>query len=289
MVERSYGGHSMVAPLRRVLVKRPDEHFAVDDPVPWHYGGRPDLQSALEEHGAFVALLRQQGVEVFFHDEPQHGRADAIFVHDPALVTDAGAVILRPGKRLREGEEVAITRRLESLGVPVAYALQGEARADGGDLVWLDEEALAVGLGFRTNAEGLRQLGEALGPLGVKVIPVELPYHQGPDACLHLMSLISPVDYRTAVVYLPFLSVPFWRELRARGYRLVEVPPEEWETLGPNVLALAPGRCVMLEGNPVTRRRLEAAGCEVFTFRGQEICLKAEGGPTCLTLPILRA
>jgi N-dimethylarginine dimethylaminohydrolase len=153
----------------------------------------------------------------------------------------------------------------------------------------VDRHTLAAGLGFRTNLEGVHQLQEALEPAGVSVIPVELPCFGGPDACLHLMSLISIVDERLAVIYRPLLAVPFWQALSARGFHFVEVPPEEFETMGPNVLALAPGRCLMLEGNPITRGRLEAAGCEVRTYRGREISLKAEGGPTCLTRPILRA
>jgi dimethylargininase len=285
---RNYGSQSMIAPLRRVLVKRPDEAFATADPVQWHYTARPDLAAARREHDALVGLLRQAGVEVFYHEEPQPGRADAIYVYDPAIVTDQGAVILSLGKALRRGEEAPMARRLEELGVPVAYALHGEARAEGGDLLWLDHDTLAVGLGFRTNAEGLRQIREVMADLGVRVLPVELPYHTGPQACLHLLSLISIVDEGLAVVYPPLLSVPFWQELQARGYRTVEVPPEEFETMGTNVLALAPGDCLMLEGNPVTRWRLEAAGCRVRTYRGDEISHRAEGGPTCLTRPILR-
>ena len=181
-----------------------------------------------------------------------------------------------------------MARCFEKLGVPVLYTLQGEARAEGGDLLWLDHETLAVGQGFRTNAEGLRQLREGLAQIGVKVIPVELPYYGGPQACLHLLSLISIVDERLAVVYPPLLAVPFWQELQERGFRLIEAPEEEFATMGPNVLALAPGKCLMLEGNPITRQRLEDAGCEVVTYRGNEISLKAEGGPTCLTRPILR-
>jgi N-dimethylarginine dimethylaminohydrolase len=192
------------------------------------------------------------------------------------------------GKPLRRGEEAAIARRLEALGVPILYTLHGQAQAEGGDLLWLDHDTLAVGLGFRTNAEGLRQIEEAMDGLGVTVIPVELPYYTGPEACLHLLSLISIVDHELAVVYPPLLSVPFWQHLRGRGLRLIEVPPEEFETMGPNVLALAPGRCLMLAGNPITRQRLEDAGCEVLTYQGNEISLKAEGGPTCLTRPILR-
>jgi len=283
-----YGSQSMVDPLRRVLVKRPDAAFAVDDPERWHYAGRPDLEKAEREHDAFVALLRAADVEVFDHPEPQPARADALYVFDPALVTDRGAVILSMGKELRRGEEAALARRLSALGVPILYTLHGEARAEGGDLLWLDRHTLAAGLGFRTNAAGVAQLRAALAPAGVSVLPVELPYHTGPEACLHLLSLLSLVDHDLAVAYLPLLPVPFWQLLQERGIRLIEVPAEEFATQGPNVLALAPRRCLMLDGNPITRRRLEAAGCEVSTYRGEEISWKAEGGPTCLTRPLWR-
>jgi N-dimethylarginine dimethylaminohydrolase len=278
----------MIAPLRKVLVKRPGRAFAGADPVRWHYTAQPLLETARREHDAFVQILLEAGVEVFYHHESQPDRADAIYVYDPAIVTDRGTIVLRMGKDLRRGEEAPMALRLEELGVPVLARLDGEAMAEGGDLLWVDRHTLAAGLGFRTNAEGIRQLAEALAAVGVTVLPVELPYYGGPEACLHLMSLISIVDAKLAVIYRPLLSVPFWQELLARGFRFVEVPPEEFETMGPNVLALAPGRCLMLEGNPVTKRRLEAAGCRVQTYRGNEISLKAEGGPTCLTRPILR-
>ncbi len=285
----AYGSQSMVAPLRRVVVRRPDAAFAVEDPAAWHYAARPDLAAAQAEHDAFVAILRESGAEVIAHDAPLPGLADAIFVHDPAIVTEAGAVILRMGKALRQGEEEALAACLERAGVPVLGRLTGEARAEGGDLLWLDRHTLAAGVGFRTNPEGVRQLQAILGPLGVRVLPVELPWYQGPDACLHLMSLISLVAERLAVVYRPLLSVPFVQELERRGVALVEVPEEEFPTMGTNVLALAPGDCLMLEGNPVTQARLVAAGCRVRTYVGREISLKAERGATCLTRPVLRA
>jgi len=285
---REYGSQGMIAPLRKVLVKRPGLTFAGADPVRWHYTSRPDLEAARREHDALVQILLEAGAEVFYHHESQPRRADAIYVYDPALVTYQGAIILRMGKDLRRGEEGPMALRLEELGVPVLDRLGGEAMAEGGDLLWVDEHTLAAGLGFRTNAEGIRQLSDALAGAGVTILPVQLPYYGGPEACLHLMSLISIVDEKLAVVYRPLLSAPFWQELVARGFRFVEVPPEEFETMGPNVLALAPGRCLMLEGNPITKQRLEAAGCQVQTYRGNEISLKAEGGPTCLTRPILR-
>ncbi|PWT75165.1 MAG: amidinotransferase [Chloroflexi bacterium] len=287
-MNKTFGSQSMIAPLRSVLVKRPDTAFSVDDPAAWHYTGRPDLVAAQQEHDALVALLQAAGADVLYHDESQPNHADAIFTFDPAIVTDQGAVILSMGKLLRRGEEAAMARRFDALGIPILYTLHGQARAEGGDLLWIDHDTLAVGQGFRTNAEGLAQLREALTPLGITVLPVELPYFTGPESCLHLLSLISIVDDHLAVIYPPLLAAPFWEELRRRGFRLVPVPDAEFATMAPNVLALSPGQCVMLEGNPITRSRLEDAGCRVATYRGNEISLKAEGGPTCLTRPILR-
>ncbi len=283
-----FGGQTMVGPLRRVLVRRPDAAFAEADPAAWHYAGRPDLERARREHDELAALLAAAGAEVLRHEEPQPGRADAIYVFDPVLITDAGVVVLRMGKALRRGEERALAGRLEALGLPILFTLVGAARAEGGDLLWLDRETLAVGLGFRTNRQGLERLREGLAPQGISILPVELPYGAGPEACLHLLSLVSLLDRDLAVVYPRLLPVSFWKELGRRGYRRVEVPDDEFETLATNVLALAPGRCLQIEGNPVTRRRLEAAGCEVATYRGEEISRKGEGGPTCLTLPVLR-
>ncbi len=286
---KTYGGQNMTGPLRRVLVRRPDETFAADDPARWNYASRPDLDAARREHDALVETLEGAGAEVVTHDAPQPDKADAIYVFDPVLMTDAGTVVLRMGKGLRHGEEEPLAARLEALGVPLLFRLEGEATAEGGDLMWLDESTLVAGRGFRTNSDGIEQLRAGLAAHGVTVLAFDLPYFTGPLACLHLMSFVSLLDHDLAVIYPKLAPVGFWQLLQERGIGLVEVPEEEFPTMGPNVLALGPRRCLMLEGNPVTRTRLESAGCEVATYRGREISLKAEGGPTCLTRPILRA
>jgi N-dimethylarginine dimethylaminohydrolase len=279
----------MVEPLKRVLVRRPDEAFGNADPVLWHYVSRPDLEKAQAEHDALVATLREAGCDVLYHEAELPEHADAIFTHDPVIITDQGSIILRMGKQQRRGEEAAIATALEEAGVPTLAALEGEATAEGGDLMWLDHDTLAVGRGYRTNAEGLRQLTAILRPLGVETVEVQLPHGDGPESCLHLMSLISMLDHDLAVVHLPLLPVPFVELLSDRGVSLIRVSREEYPTMGPNVLALAPRRCLMIDGNPHTKERLEGVGCEVLTYRGEELSLKAEGGPTCLTRPILRS
>jgi N-dimethylarginine dimethylaminohydrolase len=286
---RAYGAQGMVGRLRKVAVRRPDEAMAHADPQVWHYTSAIDIAAAQAAHDAFTDLLRQAGAEVIYHDQPLPQHADAVFVFDPALVTDAGAIILRMGKALRRGEEDALESFFQRQGIPILGRLTGEAHAEGGDTLWLDHDTLAVGVGFRTNYAAVEQLRAILAPIGVRVLSFELPYFTGPEACLHLLSLISPVDVDLAVAYPPLMPTPFWQELQERGMRLLPVPEEEfvrWQ--GTNVLAVAPREVIMLERNPVTKLLLEEAGCRVATFPGDALSFKAEGGPTCLTRPLLR-
>ena len=285
---RGWGGQSMWTPLRRVVVRAPTESFAVASPDAWGYSERPDLEAAKNEHRALVTTLESAGVEVHHHEADLPGLADSIFVYDGVLMTAAGAIVLRPGKPARRGEETALAARLEELGVPIAGRLDGDATADGGDLLWLTEDHLVAGRGFRTNSAGVRQLRALLDPLGVEVTEAHLPVHSGSGHCLHLLSLISLLDRDLAVVYPGLFPVPLWQELNALGFAIVEVPAEEFPTQGPNVLALGPRHVLVLEGSAETRRRLESAGCRVESYRGDEISHKAEGGPTCLTLPVHR-
>lgn len=288
-MSEGYGAQSMTAPLRRVLMRRPGPEMAAADPARWHYTSAIDLEAARSTHDAFADALRAWDVEVLYHDEPLPEHADSVFVFDPALVTDRGTLLLSLGKELRRGEEEPLARTLQACGVPVYGRIEGAARCEGGDTMWLDHDTLAVGRGFRTNAEGVRQLRALLAPLGVTVLDYDLPYFTGPEACLHLLSLISPVDDDLAVAYPPLMPTAFWDELKRRGVRLLDVPEEEFaRTQATNVLCVAPRRVIMLAGSPVTQGFLEEAGCEVVTFPGEPLSFKTEGGPTCLTRPVWR-
>jgi N-dimethylarginine dimethylaminohydrolase len=284
-----YGAQGMVGRLRRVVMRRPGEELAAADPSKWHYTDAVDLEEARAAHDAFADALRAWDVEVLYHEEPLPEHCDSVFVFDPVLVTDQGTLVLSMGKEVRRGEEEPLARTLQDCGVPIFGRLTGDARVEGGDTLWLDHDTLAVGRGFRTNAEGVRQLRGLLEPSGVTVLDYDLPYFTGPEACLHLLSLISPVDVDLAVVYLPLMPTALWTELQRRGVRLLEVPEEEFtRTQATNVLTVAPRKCIMLDDSPVTRQLLEMADCEVVTFPGAPLSFKTEGGPTCLTRPILR-
>jgi N-dimethylarginine dimethylaminohydrolase len=279
-----FGSASMTATLKRVLVRSP----LPEDGARWReYGWRaaPDHSAAAAEHDILCGLLEEAGAEVVVsgHDP---GNPDAIYVYDPVLVGADGAVLLRPGKEGRRGESIAIVATLEAAGVPVAAELKAPSLAEGGDTVWLDEQTLLVGIGYRTNEAGVHAL-EVVFP-GVKVIPFDLPHWNGVGEVMHLMSLISPLDRDLAVVYPRIAPVRLLRLLADRNILVVEVPDEEFESQGSNVLALGPRRALALDGNPETRRRMERAGVEVTVYRGDEISKKGDGGPTCLTRPLLR-
>jgi N-dimethylarginine dimethylaminohydrolase len=280
----SYGARSMTDPLRRVLVRAPQ----AADGARWReYGWRsePDLAAAAAEHEALRDILAGSGAEVILA-EGEHGNPDAIYAYDPVLVGERGAVLLRPGKDGRLGEPDALAADLERAGVPVVARIDAPGTIDGGDTLWLDRDTLLVGRGYRTNASGVAQLQAAFPD--AEVLSYDLPHWNGRGEVMHLMSLISPLDDDLALVYPRLAPVRLLELLAERGIEVVEVPDEEFETMGPNVLALAPRRVLALDGNDVTRRRMEAAGVDVVVYKGDEISRKGDGGPTCLTRPILR-
>lgn len=287
-----YGAQSMSAPLRRVAVRRPPVALATADPAEWHYTSRIDLPAARRAHEALVGLLREGGAEVTYVEGAPDEHPDSVFTFDASLVTDRGAVVLRMGKTPRRPEAELHERHYRDLGIPILGRIEAPGTVEGGDTMWIDRTTLAVGCGYRTNEDGIAQLSSILEPLGVDVVTFDLPVHHGERACMHLLSLVSPLAPDLALVRTPLLPVRLLQLMTDRGYRLLDAPGDEWDasaSISGNVLALAPMRCVMVDGLSDTRTALEEAGCEVATFPGDELSLKAEGGPTCLTRPILRA
>jgi dimethylargininase len=273
---------TMTAPLRRVLVRRPGGVGR------WReYGWRaaPDPVRIVEEHEALIAVLEAAGVEVVV-GEPLDSALDAIYVHDPAALTRGGAVMLRPGKELRRVEVDAIERDFRAAGIDVLARLEAPATAEGGDMLWLDEQTLVVGRGYRTNDAGVAALRAALPD--VDVMAVDLPHYHGRNEVMHMLSLVSPLADDLALVYFPLMPVRLVELLEQRGVGFVEVPDDEFEAMACNVLALGPRIALALEGNPETRRRLERASVEVLVYAGEELSRKGDGGPTCLTRPLVR-
>jgi N-dimethylarginine dimethylaminohydrolase len=284
-LDRAYGAQSMTAPLREVLVKAPGPAFgrAFDDPAVGFL--RPvDLEGARREHAGLVAALEGLGVRVHElgaeTDDP-----DLVYVFDPIVVADSGAIPLAPGKPNRQGEPAVLEAWTSAHGIPTAGRITGRGTVEGGDTFWLRPDLLCIGRTLRTNHEGARQLGEIAGG-DVRIFDV--PYWKGPAELVHLLSVISPVADDAAVVFLPLLPAGLYALCRDLGIRLIEVPEEEYPTLGCNVLAVRPGVVIVADGNPVTRRGMEAAGIEVHAIPLREVGENGSGGVTCLTRPLLR-
>jgi dimethylargininase len=274
----------MTAPLRRVLVRAP----RAEDLHGWQacgWRGEPDAVAIAREHEAFCALLEEWGADVLLAESAADGNPDAIYTYDPALVSEDGALLLNPGKEIRRGEPGAMREDLERAGVPIAGRISGPEWAEGGDFCWLDEQTLLAGRGYRTNSDGIRAVERLLD--GVEVLVFDLPHWHGRDEVMHLLSLLSPLAEDLVVAYPPLLPVRLAQLLEERDIEIVPVPDDEFDSMGTNVLALGPRVALAVGGNPETRRRLEKAGVELLVYEGKELS-KGDGGPTCLTRPILR-
>jgi N-dimethylarginine dimethylaminohydrolase len=274
----------MVSPLRTVFVRTPTTtgEFVADG-----HWRKPNRDLLLTQHQVFVELLQGLGADVLVGDAID-GLVDAVYTHDPAVMTPFGAILLQMRKPVRTPEPAAMRRDFERLGVPILGSLTGDAVSDGGDKVWLDSQTLVVGRGYRTNASAVEQFRALLSPHGVTVVSVDLPHYLGPDAVLHLMSVISPIDHDLVVVYEPLAPVALLELLDARGIRRITVDEDEMLTQGANILAVSPGEVVLAAGNDKVRAKLDAAGVKVHEFAGTEVAVKGDGGPTCLTQPLWR-
>ena len=249
---------------------------------------KPNFEESLKEYHAFQLFFTNKNIETCFFPADQKTSIDSIYCRDASIATDFGMIVCNMGKNGRIQEPKAQLETYRQNTVKILGEITFPGTLEGGDVAWLDQSTLAVGHTYRTNEEGIRQLKVLLLPKGIEVIVVELPHYKGKEDVFHLMSILSPVDKNLAVVYSPLMPIKFRNQLLERGFQLIEVPDEEFESMGCNVLAVAPRDCVMVDGNPITKKLLEQAGCQVVAYKGNEISVKGGGGPTCLTRPLKR-
>ena len=285
--------HSEYLELETVYLKSVRNAFVSDEVLAkqWqalNYLAKPAFDESIDEYENFKTLLLNNTTEVKYFPKDPYTKIDAVYCRDASIATDHGMIICSMGKDARKMEPNTHRAIFEATGIPILGTIQAPGTLEGGDVAWLDTTTLAVGHGYRTNKEGIRQLKQLLTPFGITVLVAELPHFRGPSDVFHLMSILSPVDHNLAVLYSPLMPISFRNELLERGYSFIEVPEEEFDSLGCNVLATAPRKCIMVAGNPITEQALLTAGCEVVTYKGAEISIKGGGGPTCLTRPLKR-
>ncbi len=285
--------HSEFHPINTVYINPPAHSWISQQTIndQWralNYLSQPDFSKAIDEYRIFKQLMKESSVEVIPFESSRHFGIDSIYCRDASIATDYGMIICNMGKGVRSSEPVLHESMFEERNIPILGKIQAPGTIEGGDVAWVDQKTLAVAHGYRTNQSGFEQLTSILSPFGIQTIQVQLPHYKGPDDVFHLMSVFSPVDKDLAVIYSPLMPVKFRNFLLDLGYAFVEVPDDEFDSLGCNVLALGPRKCMMVSNNPKTRSKLESAGCTVLEYEGKHISLLGGGGPTCLTRPITR-
>ena len=293
-MNKEFGCQDMTSTIRKVLIKDPKSAYKNQANIDTQYNelnyfGKPDFEISLKDYDSFKSILHNNGIEIHYLPSDDITSLDSIYTHDPCLVSNSGVILCSMGKDLRRKEPGMISNYFESLGIPIIGRISSPGKLEGGDIVWIDNRTVAVGVGYRSNFEGIMQLKQILSDDIDEIIPVHLPHWTGPADCLHLMSNVSPIDENLFLVYSKLLPVSFREYLLSRKIKLIEVPDEEYESMGCNVLAIAPRKVIMIEGNNITKKILEDEGVEIFTYPGLEISNKGAGGPTCLTRPFLRS
>lgn len=294
MTSEINNGHSMTGILQRVMVCPPQnarwdrgDRTAAWRELGFHHA--PNFALAQAQHDALCGLLKDAGAEVLCLPPADSLSLDAVYTHDASLPTDHGLILMHPGKKNRVPEAEAHAKFAVYQSIPILGEVRPPGNSEAGDIVWLDSQTLLIGSGYRTNHAGIAQMRSLLAPKGIEVLSAPLPYGPGPEACLHLMSLMSMLDEQTVLVDLPWLAVDTVELLKARGLILIEIDYAERDSLACNVLSLGGKRLIALAENARTNRRLQDAGFDVRTFTGSELCINGSGGPTCLTRPLFRA
>ena len=285
--------HSEYLKLASVYLKSAKNSFLSEEELSEHwetlqYLSKPNFKKSLEEYAAFHTFFIEKNISTSFFPINKKTKIDSIYCRDASIATDFGIIICNMGKQGRIHEPYAQLEAYKMNNINILGEIKFPGTLEGGDVAWLDQNTLAVGHTYRTNEEGISQLKGLLQPKGIEIIVVELPHYKGESDVFHLMSILSPVDKNLAVVYSPLMPIKFRNELLERGFQLVEVPEQEFDSMGCNVLAVAPRDCLMVAGNPITKKLLEDAGVSVHIYEGNEISVKGGGGPTCLTRPIDR-
>ena len=290
----AYSCHNMVNPIKKIILKHPKDAFKDQDTINkqfsrLNYFEAPNFNKAISDYDKFVGLLISFDIELHFLPKDNSTSIDSIYTHDPCVVSNNGVILCNMGKKARLAEPNTMEDYFKSIQIPILGRIKAPGRLEGGDVVWIDEKTIAVGEGYRTNKEGIKQLKHLLSDQVENVISVPIPHWSGPEDCLHLMSNISPIDHNIFLVYSRLLPVPFRKYLLDRNIELIDVPDEEYESMGCNVLAVAPRKVIMINGNLITKQLLEKKDIEVYTYDGAEISIKGAGGPTCLTRPFVRS
>ena len=290
---KNFGAQNMVSSMKKVLMQKPQKHMARVNTKKWNYIFPINQNLINKNYNEFYSIIKESGIEIFEMNlnDKNNELCDSVFTHDPSLVLNDGAIILNMGKKLRKKETLAHKKFYDSINIPIIGSIINDGIVEGGDCLWLNNRTLLVGESNRTNKKGINQLNKILKLLNIRLIHIKLPGIRNKNNCFHLMSIISMLDYDLAIGYSKLFPKDLKNILKEKKIKLLEMPEDEFiksKTLAVNVLTLSPRNIIMLNGYSKTFDLLYKADCKINLFSGDELCIKAEGGPTCLTRPILR-
>ena len=250
----------------------------------------PDPAALERQHAAFVELLDGLGVEVEVADALD-GQVDAVYMHDPLIMSGARRHPAQHGQAgphararprrggARGGSTSPCSARSKATPTPTAATASGSTT-----------RRRAIGLGYRTNRKGAARAAGAAGARGHPRRDLRHAARPGRRrTCCTCSRSCSAATESLFVVFEPLAPVRLLQDIQERGIEYIAIDHDSYLAMGCNILAVRAGVVVMVDGVPAVRRALEAAGVEVHAYDGRDLSLKGDGGPTCLTAPLLRA
>ena len=295
---RAWGVNNDIGRIRSILVHRPGPEMGIIDSTKriesigsfgdikdgWYFQSDtiPPIDQMQKQHDALTAALVERGVEVINVEGVDNHRLKSCYTRDPLIMVNGGAIICRMGTRVRRGEELAVTRTLAKLGVPILRTLSGSALMEGGSFAWINPKTAVVGCGIRVNREGAAQVGEVLARQGVELITVDLTGYD-----IHIDGSFLMIDRDLALIDPTGLPYSFIERLNELGVRAIEITPEDNKWIV-NSLAVAPGELLMPSG--ASKRTLEILarhGVTWTTLPYENMQLNG-GGIHCSTTPLTR-
>jgi len=304
-------GYAEYGRLRAVLMHTPGKELDLVTPRTYRkflFGDAIDPEQFRQDHTRFADVFRSEGVKValiteLLHDQPEllkktERLPNLVYTRDTATITPNGYILTRMKCSIRRRESEVVEAALHQLSIPALMKVKPPATIEGGDLIFLDEETLLVGVANRTNQKAIQQLtsvGERSGQLrSLFAIPL-------PSWVLHLDGTIMPVDRDLAIVHLRSLQKPgilfedgnmkknvnLPKFLKERETHLVEVTDYERQRRATNIMPLGARKAIAYDGNARTRRELVRNGVDLIEIEGSEL-IRGSGGPRCMTAAILR-
>ncbi|MBI3732465.1 MAG: amidinotransferase [Chloroflexi bacterium] len=281
-----WGCASEVGALRAVMLRRPGKEIErVTDPAEWRWLDVMDPVKARAQFDNLADIYRRHGARVVLVEEMREDRPNALFMRDSVFMTPEGAIVARHAMPFRRGEERYAALTLAKHGVPIVRTVTGTGTFEGACAMWVDRRTVILGTGVRCNAEGARQVSEALRGMGVEeIIPFQIPYGHA-----HVDGLMNMLDYNLCMIFPWQVPHDVVMALRKRGYEILEAPSLDEIKNGSalNWVALGPRKVVFPAGNPRTRDLLESKDVDVIEVDVSEI-RKGWGAIHCMSVFLKR-